>query len=121
MHLPLAIARSGDHFAGRRDENGIHLLDGALGCGVKSANGFDFVAEEIETIRKLIGGRPNVHNPAASRELSLLQNSINTLVSGSIPAAQHGIGLNRLPCSQLLTSLEEVTAREGTRHESPHR
>ena len=57
--------------AGRGGEGyGVDLFAGALGDGVKGADVFDFVAEEIEAVRGGGGDRVNVDDAAADRVVS---------------------------------------------------
>src|SRR6266508_5080211 len=107
----MLIAR-GNIFTRRRDQDRFKFLNGPLRSRVKPADGFNFIAEEIQTDRQFFSGSPNVHDTAAPGELTGFKDSVDTLIASLHPGSQKGIGLCGLFSCQSLTSLEKVAARQ---------
>ncbi len=82
FHNALADLVLGQHELRRRvDGDTLQFLDGTLAQNIETADGFHFVAPQLDTVRILLRQVKNVHNAATDGELSRALHLVSLLIS----------------------------------------
>jgi len=107
-----ARARTGQPFAGGCDDRLVEVVGRSLGGDVKDGEAFDLIAEEVETERLIVLGRPDVHDAAAHGDLRAM---LHELLS-SVPHVHQS--LNEAIAFDLTTSAQHdgISERLGREH-----
>ncbi len=109
-------AGGGQVFAGGGDDQTLCGLGGALGGGIKMAQGVDLVAEELDAGGLVFGGRPKVEQAAAAGELARGDDGVDGFVPKVDPQADEFIGRDDLAGLDAAQGFQEVAPGQGAGH-----
>ena len=95
------LAMLGRELGGGRHLDHLGVPEGALGEGREPAQRLDLVSEQIDPHRPVLGGREQVEQAAADRELAAVLDLVNALVAGGDEILGALVEIDQLPDAQL--------------------
>ncbi len=106
---------------GRQEGQGVDLVLGALGLGIKGTNRVDLIIEKVDPIGSRAPHGVEIENRAAGREFTMLHHLGGGVVARLLQAIAQGMQLHLLPFFQQQGKLLQKAFGEQAHHQGRDR